>query len=87
MLRHLTKLLDDPDEGIVVKTCDSIYNILTVGQSHFKEVNLFAVLVEKYGALKKLEFLQIHPSWTVIEKSILVLESFFKNSVSEVPKI
>ncbi|CAG9797537.1 unnamed protein product [Chironomus riparius] len=87
VLKYLTTLLDDDDHEIVKACVDSIFNILQTGEMYFKDVNLFAILVDKYGSLKKIEHLQFHKSWLIVDKVLRILESFYKRDVKEVPKI
>jgi hypothetical protein len=50
VLRQLTAVLDEKEDSEVLTTaCEAIFSILKKGESHFWDVNLFAILVDKYG--------------------------------------
>lgn len=50
VLRQLTNVLDEKEDSEVVTTaCETIYTILKKGECFFSDVNLFAILVDKYG--------------------------------------
>jgi importin subunit alpha-6/7 len=52
VIRQLTKCLgEDEIHEILLTACGAIYNILLTGRRGFADVNLFEILVDKYGGL------------------------------------
>lgn len=50
VLRHLTAVLDEKEDSEILSTaCETIFSILRKGENYFWNVNLFAILVDKYG--------------------------------------
>lgn len=52
IIRDLKKCLDENENHeILLTTCETIFHILQAGQRYFADVNLFSILVDKYGGL------------------------------------
>ncbi|KAK7337678.1 hypothetical protein VNO77_18263 [Canavalia gladiata] len=79
-IQPLCDLLGCPDPKIVTCCLEGLENILFVGEAYKKTegVNIFAQMVHDCGGQEKIEFLQTHESTEIFERSMMILERFWK---------
>ncbi|KAK9215265.1 hypothetical protein WN944_007269 [Citrus x changshan-huyou] len=86
-IKPLCDLLLCPDPGIVTVCLTGLENILEVGEAEknmgtaIGNVNQHAQLVEKAEGLEKIENLQSHDSNEIHEKSVKILETYWRGRV------